>query len=1272
MKNIYMVQPCDVHGTGELESTYLPYSSGLLIANAFKNDCIKANYAMKRFIYKKESIEECVARLDAPAVIGFSTYVWNYEYNKTFAKKVKEKYPDCITIFGGHNISNNSCDQLKDYPFIDFLIHGEGEIAFADILSHLATDKDYADIPNISYRNGGTAVKNPAAPIETLDYPSPYLEGWFDDILRTDKMRFSVLFETNRGCPFKCAYCDWGSIGLGIRKFPMDRVVKELEWFAEHKIDFCFCIDSNFGMYPRDFDIVDEFLRIKEEKGYPEVFKCCTTEGGGSKEYEINKKLNDCGIYKGASLALQTLCPEALKNIGRTNLAPEKFGELSAMYNREGIPTYSEVIYGLPGETYDSFADGLDKIITAGAPGSFYMHYCELLMNSRLGQPENVEKFRISSAKVPYTQFHSNEDCEVRENQTIIVSTYSMPYDMWVKTCIFGLFAQCFYFMGLMRRVIDFLAKERGVGYRRSLEALIGFASEAPSSVLGRFYAEMYAKLSALDRGETICLSHVNPLFGNINYPLEEAMYLEVICRAEEFFREITPVITELAGDDELIRQVLAYQKQILRKPGDTTRIDSYGYDFPAYFGNLLVNRYEPLKKKDISVKTENRMDLPTPETYATEIVWYGRKGRKNIYAENEMSVTAKKNVYMVQVCDTHGSGDKQSAYFPYAVGLLIASARKRPDAAPFYTFRKPIYLREDIGKTVASLEAPAVMAFSCYIWNYNYNLELAARVKEKYPDCLIIFGGHNVRNDSSVQLEEYPFIDILIHGEGEKAFPDVLACVAAGGELSEIDNISFRDGSGRAVKTRVSFSGEMDFPSPYLEGVFDELLQDDTVFSALIETNRGCPNQCAYCDWGSKREKMRFFPVERTVAEMEWMAKNKIEFCFCIDSNFGMFQRDFELVDAFLKIKERTGYPQVFKCCTTEGGGMKEFAINKKLNDSGILKGASLALQTLCPEALENIGRRNMSMDRFRELSGLYNEYEIPTYTEFIYGMPGETYDSFADGLDMVMGMDTTKGCFIHFCELLMNSKLGQPEIVEKYGIRTAKLPYTQFHCEPGCGARETSEIIVSTYSMDYAAWADTVIFGLYAQCFHFMGLLKYTAGICRDVYGVKCRTFYEELIRFSREHPDTVAGGLYTMLRSKLAAGPDRISRVYVNGRFGDLEYPLEEGMCLECVSESKRFYDELLPFVRSLCGDAAFAQELLKYQRFIVRAPENTEKRETFAYDFPAADGMLPAKKETKLTARNAFVCASDEEYATRVVWYGRKSGRVCYSHTEIRSE
>ena len=635
-----MLQPCDTHGSGKNESAYLPYATGLLIAYAFQDETIRNNYRMCRFLYRKEAIDKAIDSMQTPDVVGFSTYIWNYEYNKEFARRLKDRFPNCTVIFGGHNVKADSCRQLDENPFVDFLIHGEGEVPFRDILHHLCTDLDFSGIPNISYRKNDVAVQNRLEAPGAVTYPSPYLEGWFDDIIAGDDIIFSALIETNRGCPFKCAYCDWGGLAYKMRQFSLERAVAEMEWLAAHRIQFCYCTDSNFGMFPQDYQLVDAFMSIKQRTGYPETFMCCTTEDGGEKEFRINKKLNDCGLLKGATLALQTLSAEALANVGRKNMSLEKYGSLTAQYNAAGIPTYTELIYGLPGETYDSFADNLGFVIEHGTTKSCFIHYCELLMNSSLNDPKNVDRFQIKTARIPFTQFHGSPEKEIEEYSQIIISTYSMDYDMWIRMVRFGLFVQCFHFMGILQCFAKYMYYEKQMPCRAFYERLIGFAMCRPDTLIGLCCERINRNLTAQRRGEMISRVFVDPEFGNIEFPMEEGMCLMILREKERFFEEIGEFVDSLEIDASLCGNLLRYQCALLRAPGDTEKLERYEYDLPQYFDGINVGRYAPPQRYDCMVRYRNRWQTDSLEDFATKVVWYGRKSARTMYAPEETTVT--------------------------------------------------------------------------------------------------------------------------------------------------------------------------------------------------------------------------------------------------------------------------------------------------------------------------------------------------------------------------------------------------------------------------------------------------------------------------------------------------------------------------------------------------------------------------------------------------------------------------------------------------------
>lgn len=129
-----------------------------------------------------------------------------------------------------------------------------------------------------------------------------------------------------------------------------------------------------------------------------------------------------------------------------------------------------------------------------------------------------------------------------------------------------------------------------------------------------------------------------------------------------------------------------------------------------------------------------------------------------------------KKNIYLAQPTFMNSS----SVHFPYAIGALASYAWQDKEIAENYLLDKIFFLREDIKLVVNSLQNPFLIGFSCYLWNFEYNKELAKTVKHKFPDCIIVFGGPEISEEINL-LSSSSFVDILIYHEGESVFKDLL-----------------------------------------------------------------------------------------------------------------------------------------------------------------------------------------------------------------------------------------------------------------------------------------------------------------------------------------------------------------------------------------------------------------------------------------------------------------------------------------------------------------
>ncbi len=632
-----------------------------------------------------------------------------------------------------------------------------------------------------------------------------------------------------------------------------------------------------------------------------------------------------------------------------------------------------------------------------------------------------------------------------------------------------------------------------------------------------------------------------------------------------------------------------------------------------------------------------------------------------------------KKNVYLAQINVTYSD---RIAYLPYAAACIAAYVWNDSAIKEKFNLGEILFLREKIDDAIKRIENPFVVGFSCYVWNMEYNKALARKIKELYPDCVIVFGGHNIPFDTSV-LEENDFIDVLIHGEGERCFKELLFALE-NGNIASVENISYRNGKECVMTKRTDgcFSLE-EYPSPYLAGLFDKMVDDyPTIeFQATLETNRGCPYQCAFCDW-CFTEKIRYFPMEKIKAEISWMSDKKIAYCYCADSNFGISQRDMEVAQCVVDYHNSTGYPGIFKPCYAKNSDERVFAIGKLLNNNGVDKGVTLAYQSINPEVLENIGRRNLDIEYYTKLNARYTAEGIPTYTELILGLPGETYKSFCEGLCYLLEAGQHNSMTVYTCQVYCNAPLAQPDYKEKFGIRWERVPLHGIHYPANFnGVQEYYDVVVETKDMSKEEWVRANMFSVCLQSFHHLGLLRCFAVYARYELGVSYYDFYNSLLDYIYADENSYLYSLFNMIREK-TRDTEYSDWCYQNDIFSKVGWYFEEGAFLDMAYNKEKYIKEIKGFVDSLGINESIKESLFKYQNDIIRYPGQEIITVESDYDFYNyfeniyEDNYKPLeKKRTKLTIELEKKIYDWAKYAREIIWYGkRRSATLCTNARE----
>ena len=350
--------------------------------------------------------------------------------------------------------------------------------------------------------------------------------------------------------------------------------------------------------------------------------------------------MNECGLSKGATISLQTLSEKTLSDICRTNMTFSHYTELVRKYNEAGIFTYTDMILGLPGESFESFTDGIGKLFEAGQHSSVNIFNCEMLINARLSQKEMIDSHDIRFAKCSLNRHHTELGAETEENNSVVIATKDMSESEWIDANIFVAVTGAFHNLGLLQCFAIYLFNEKNIRYTDFYLGLIEFFKSNPDSVAGRIYADLYKKLNDVTNNLGTCETLL-PEFGNVNWPIEEWYFLQIIKDFDLFFEEINGYLNSFGIEDNIFSELFKYQKNMIKRPCVKDFSFNIGYDFPAYFSNVYNGKHSVLNKANLMIKIHNENCKTNYPDYARETVWYGRKGGRIMYKE-EIDILAE------------------------------------------------------------------------------------------------------------------------------------------------------------------------------------------------------------------------------------------------------------------------------------------------------------------------------------------------------------------------------------------------------------------------------------------------------------------------------------------------------------------------------------------------------------------------------------------------------------------------------------------------------
>lgn len=322
-----------------------------------------------------------------PQIIGFSAYLWNIRLIESCARIIRLINPNLKLILGGPELT-------PDYPhtnLFDALIIGEGESALYQLC------RQWLDTPSQDH----TAS---SAPLMIISPPEDTSQLLMPDHLYTDHdlAHRTIYMECSRGCPYNCTYCTHASTGL--RVIPLDSIIPALERLWQRGLRQFKFLDRSFNAPANHACAILEFFL---PKATPEM----------ELHLEINPDHLDPKVASAIAsfpkrmlhleVGIQTLNPLVATAISRSPDIATTVRNLEFLTRQTDATIHADLIFGLPGETLDSFATGFNTIVNRCAPPELQVNLLKGLPGTRV-VAQSTEFGLCFNPEPPYELLYSN------------------------------------------------------------------------------------------------------------------------------------------------------------------------------------------------------------------------------------------------------------------------------------------------------------------------------------------------------------------------------------------------------------------------------------------------------------------------------------------------------------------------------------------------------------------------------------------------------------------------------------------------------------------------------------------------------------------------------------------------------------------------------------------------------------------------------------------------------------------------------------------------